>query len=78
MEKRCIDPKSYNYRWNIILFLLNLWISNIFGADVTFLVLTEKDNVQNPFLTAFEKGMSDVQAKSSPLTFDQTPVVLDR
>ena len=48
------------------------------SADVTFLVLTEKDNVQNPFITAFEKGLSDVQAKSSPLTFDQTPVVLDR
>ena len=67
-----------NIRNKAILFLLSLCLSNVWGADVTFLVLTEKDNVQNQFLTAFEKGISDVQAKSSPLTFDQTPVVLDR
>ena len=69
---------SRNLIRKTVLFFLNLFISNSMSADVTFLVLTEKDNVQNPFITAFEKGLSDVQAKSSPLTFDQTPVVLDR
>ena len=67
-----------NFTQKIILLTLNLFISSTLSADITFLVLTEKDNVQNQFITAFEKGMSDVQAKSSPLTFDQTPVVLDR
>ena len=67
-----------NFTQKIILLTLNLFISSTLSADITFLVLTEKDNVQNQFITALEKGMSDVQAKSSPLTFDQTPVVLDR
>jgi hypothetical protein len=66
----------------MIFFVLITWMSKCWAADVMFLVLTEKDSVQNPFVTAFEQGISEVQTSTStttaPLTFDHTVVVLDR
>ena len=76
--------KAYNNltKWKIVCFWLLTLISQSWSADVTFLILSEKDNVQNPFVTAFEQGMSKVQTDTSStansLTFDQTVVVLDR
>ena len=56
--------------------------NNVLAADIMFLILAEKDGVQNQFVTAYEQGMSKVQtetaASSNALTFDQTVVVLDR
>ena len=81
----CVDDfgsKVGNSKWKLTFFVLITWISTCWAVDVMFLVLTEKDNVQNPFVTAFEQGISDVQTSTSTttnqLTFDQTVVVLDR
>ena len=56
--------------------------NNVLAADIMFLILAEKDGVQNQFVTAYEQGMSKVQtetaASSNALIFDQTVVVLDR
>ena len=69
-------------KWKIIFLMIITLISRSLSSDVMFIVLTEKDNVQNPFVTAFEQGMSKVQKDTSStantLTFDQKLVVFDR
>ena len=48
------------------------------AADVMLIILTEKNNVQNPFVTAVMQGISVVQTNSNGLTFDHISIVLDR
>ena len=84
MSKWCFNcgPKFAMAKWKIVFFILITLISQAKCADVMFIVLTEKDNVQNPFVTAFEQGISkeqtDLSATANKLTFDHKSVILDR
>ena len=64
--------------WRIKFLILITLISQARTADVMLIILTEKDSVQNPFVTAFMQGISVVQTNANGLTFDQITVVLDR
>ena len=67
---------ALNWRVRFLIFLT--LISQARTADVMLIILSEKNNVQNPFVTAFMQGISMAQANGNDLTFDYISVVLDR
>ena len=58
-----------NLRTKLLIFIT--FISQTSTADVMLIILAEKNNVQNPFVTAVMQGISLVQTNNNGLTFDQ-------
>ena len=81
-ERSTFDSKFAMGKWKIIFLVLITFISQSISSDVMFIVLTEKDNVQNPFVDAFEQAISkaqkDTSSTANTLTFDHKLVVFDR
>ena len=63
----------------LLMVVFNAFVSQARTDDVIqLIILTEKNDVQNPFVTAVMQGLSLVQTNNNGLTFNHISIVLDR